>query len=125
MSALGTSLQRICLVSLAALLPACGPSQQALDETATQVAASQLMTQTAAAPTPTHTPTPAPTRTATRTPTQTGPLFIGAPAAIPMESFSVPVDGVLVRVEIPSGLTSEFHPGREYTLPDICAASRP
>ncbi len=53
------------------LLCACGPSQQDLDATATQEAASNFATQTALAPTATQTSTSTPTPTVTYTPTVT------------------------------------------------------
>jgi hypothetical protein len=57
------------LLVLTMLLAACGPSQEEIDATGTQIAANIFATQTAVAPT--HTPTPTPTNTPTLTPTPT------------------------------------------------------
>lgn len=50
----------VCLLS-AVILAGCGPSEDELNATATQIAADVFTTQTAKAPTPTETPTPNPT----------------------------------------------------------------
>jgi hypothetical protein len=59
----------LCLVFLMSLLPACGPSQESLDATATKNAEQISMTQTAEAPTATLTPKPTSTETPTPSPT--------------------------------------------------------
>jgi hypothetical protein len=63
----------IAILSASIFLAACGPSQDSLNATATQIAAWAFMTQTAAAPTATHTPAPTSTATPTLTPTPTPP----------------------------------------------------
>ena len=59
------------LLLIAGILSACGPSEEALSTTATQIAASIFLTQTAGAPSP----TPVPTKTPTPTNTPTGTLL--------------------------------------------------
>ncbi len=70
------------LLLIGVMASACGPSQAALDATATQVAANIFATQTAQAPTATPTFTPSATPTATPEPTST-PLPTHTPTPIP------------------------------------------
>lgn len=66
------------------ILSACGPSQAALDSTATKVAADIFGSQTASAPTATSTYTPSPTVTLTPTPTSTPtPALTPTPTSTP------------------------------------------
>jgi hypothetical protein len=76
-------MKRICLsLVIVWLMSGCGPSQEELDATATQIAANIFATQTAEAPT--ETPTPLPTDTPTPTPTNTStPTFTPTPTETP------------------------------------------
>jgi hypothetical protein len=102
------------------LLCACGPSQEALDATATQAVAWVFMTRTAAAPTATHTTTPTstdlPQPTSTVTPPPTRASMSLPTSSTPMESFTILIDNALVSVDIPEGLKGEMNPAKEGEL---------
>lgn len=103
------------------LLVACGPSEEELNATSTQIAANIFATQTAEAPTSTNTPTitstpePTLTPTSTQTPTNT-------PTPIPTATFTLtPTITPTPTPELPTNLLTlaDFPPGFEELPPDV------
>jgi hypothetical protein len=82
-------LRLIILVLVALAITACGPSQEELDATETQIALNIFATQTASAPTATLTPTK--TSTPTPTPTETAtPTVTSSPTVTPSPTLPAP-----------------------------------
>ena len=94
-------LSLICILMMALLLSACGPSEAEQAATATQVAANIFTTLTAQAPTATATHTPSPTSTATPTSTPTPtPTETPTPSPTPTPGLS---SAALTLEDLPTG----------------------
>ena len=113
-------------VFLCSCIVSCGPSQEQLDGTATDEAASAFATQTALAPTATptltHTPKPSPTPTASPTPTLTPtstPTPTNTPIPTPevvMEDVGIQAYGEPLYMQVPAEWEGTVDPSDDYTV---------